>query len=190
MAFCTRSSNNVVPDCGTSFISLFNSNRNFCATSCFSFAFEFNNLPSAIADFKSGSFLPGNSSRKFASTTISFLKSKVCSNLSVQNFCCSNFNSCSNSSASFSLRAKAITRTSVEILSAWIFECNTTPSNEVQRLKATYTWPAAKEEPASSMAFWKVRPWLLWMVMAHARRIGNCIKDPISSSSIASFSRS
>lgn len=46
------------------------------------------------------------------------------------------------------------------------------PSRLLQRLKATYTCPEANDDAASMMAWSKVSPWLLWMVMAHARPQG------------------
>ncbi len=63
-----------------------------------------------------------------------------------------------------------------------IRERKTSPSSEVSLLRATYTWPGAKDAPASMTAFSNVRPWLLWMVIAQARRIGYWEKLPNSSS--------
>ena len=63
------------------------------------------------------------------------------------------------------------------------------PSNEVQRLRATYACPPANTPPVKSMTTrLKVSPWLLCTVMAHARRTGYCVKVPSSSSSICFFS--
>ena len=59
------------------------------------------------------------------------------------------------------------------------------PSREVQRLKATYACPPANTPPVKSTTTrLKVRPWLLCMVIAHARRMGYWMNTPNSSSSI------
>ena len=55
------------------------------------------------------------------------------------------------------------------------------PSKFVHRLKATYTCPWAKApRPMSITTRSKVFPWALWMVTAHARRIGYCVKVPVA----------
>lgn len=59
------------------------------------------------------------------------------------------------------------------------------PFNDVHLDKATYVWPPANTPPVRSIiTLLNVRPWLLCIVIAHANLIGNCIKYPISSSSI------
>ena len=69
---------------------------------------------------------------------------------------------------------------------AWlpIGEARTSPSNVLQRLKATYTCPEANAACASIIACSKVNPWLLCMVIAHARRRGYCLNVPCTSASI------
>ena len=49
-----------------------------------------------------------------------------------------------------------------------ILDVKTMPDNVVHLLKATYTCPAANACPASIIAFSKVNPWLLCMVIAQA----------------------
>src|SRR5688572_28816680 len=74
-------------------------------------------------------------------------------------------------------------RGSVRRLACEILLNKVIPSILVQRLKATYTWPGENASPASITTFTNVSPWLLCIVIAHARRNGNCEKVPSSSSS-------
>ena len=62
-----------------------------------------------------------------------------------------------------------------------ILESSTIPARLVHLLSATYTCPLLNAAAASIIKFSKVSPWLLCMVMAHARRKGYCVNVPTTS---------
>src|SRR3989344_5408639 len=60
------------------------------------------------------------------------------------------------------------------------------PSSVLHLLSATYNCPCAKAPlPTSIITLSNVLPWLLWIVIAQARRNGNWVKSPTSSCKIS-----